>query len=290
MKSSSVLIVGCGDLGGRLSIDLLKRDWQVTGVRRDTTKLPAGIMALSADYTQPGSLAAAEAMQPDFVVAIFNPFDRSVEGYRAGFFDGMQNLLVGLGSHRPKHIFMTSSTRVFAQNEGGWVDESSPLTEEDLWAAAIIDAERLLLDSVHPASVIRLAGVYGIPGGRLLARISRGEICPEAPVSFTNRIHREDCAGFLLHLIDSAEQGEPLDPIYIGVDDLPAPRYEVESWLAKKLGVARHHSEPTGVSSEPTRHNTAGNKRCRNTGMKRSGYQLIHSDYKSGYTALLRGS
>jgi nucleoside-diphosphate-sugar epimerase len=226
-------------------------------------------------------------LRPDFVLATFNPADRSVAGYKAGFQTAMGNLLAGLGQHRPRHILMASSTRVFAEANGGWVDEGSALTADDPWALEIIAAERRLLDSGHNASVVRFAGIYGIPGGRLLSRIRRGELCPRMPVSYTNRIHREDCAGFLAHLSRLAEAGKTLLPVYIGVDDLPAPRYEVESWLASEMGLEDLVAGQSVAGDDPTRHNTAGHKRCRNTALHDSGYQLIYPDYKSGYGALL---
>lgn len=287
MKSNTVLIVGCGDLGIRTGSLLLEHGWTVAGVRRDTSRLPVDFSGYQADYTVPGSLDFAAELQPDYVLATFNPFDRSTAGYVKGFQTGMANLLAGLGGHRPRHILMASSTRVFAESGGAWVDESSELATEDPWALAIIAAEQQALSSTHPVSVVRFAGIYGIPGGRLLARISRGELCPPEPVSYTNRIHRDDCGGFLAHLLLQAEQGVSLEPVYIGVDDLPAPRYEVESWLAGELDVAVPQREMLAGASDPTRHNSAGHKRCRNNALRDSGYRLIHPTYKSGYGALL---
>lgn len=285
MKSSSVLIVGCGDLGRRTGLLLQDRGWSVAGARRSVERLPEGFVRHAADYTRPGSLDFLAQARPDFVVATFNPADRSVDGYRAGFSRAMGNLLAGLGEHRPRHILMASSTRVFAESGGGWVDEDSPLGDEDAWAREIIAAERQLLDSPHPASVVRFAGIYGFPGGRLLTRIRRGEICPAQPVSYTNRIHRDDCAGFLAHLLCGASEGHPPAPVYIGADDLPAPRHEVESWLAAQLGVDAP-IETAAPGMDPTRHNT-GHKRCRNRALKDSGYALIYPDYRAGYGALL---
>lgn len=286
MKSSSVLIVGCGDLGNRTSVPLLENNWRVTGVRRTLEKLAPGIAGVQADYTQAGSLDFAEGLAPEFVLATFNPFDRSEAGYIKGFTVAMENLLQGLGKHRPRHIIMSSSTRVFAEREGGWVDENSSLSKQDPWAQAIIAAERMLLDSEHCASVVRFAGIYGIPGGRLLSRIRRGELCPREPLSYTNRIHREDCGGFLSHLFLAAQQGEVPEPLYIGVDDCPAPRYEVESWIAQKMGMGLARAADS-VSDLPTQHNRAGHRRCRNNALTASGYVLRYPSYKEGYGALL---
>ena len=53
MKTCSALIVGCGDLGIRTGGLLLQRGWSVTGVRRDTAKLPPEFAGLTANYTLP---------------------------------------------------------------------------------------------------------------------------------------------------------------------------------------------------------------------------------------------
>ncbi len=287
MKTSSVLIVGCGDVGIRTGLRLVEKGWRVTGVRRDPAQLPTTFAGHAANYTQPGSLDFMAQLQPDFVVATFNPTDRSIAGYKAGFQTAMDNLLAGLGPHRPRHIVMASSTRVFAESRGGWVDEGSALAADDPCALEIIAAEQQLLASDFPASVVRFAGIYGVPGGRLLSRIRGGELCPPTPASYTNRIHRDDCGGFLAHLLLLAEAGKRLLPIYIGVDDLPAPRYEVESWLAMEMGLEHSLAVHSTPADNPTRHNTAGHKRCRNSALHDSGYQLIYPDYTTGYRALL---
>jgi len=287
MKSPSALFLGCGDIAIRAGSRLQQRGWQVAGVRRDTAKLPAGFIGVGADYTRPGSLDSLRELAPDFIVTTLNPSDRSLAGYTAGFERAMGNLLAGLGDHRPRHVLMASSTRVYAETDGGWVEEDSALSTQDPWAGAIIAAERLLQQSGLAASVIRFAGIYGHAGGRLLARVSRGEICPPTPVSYTNRIHREDCAGLLSHLLEMAAAGRPLAPVYIGADDLPAPRHEVEAWLARRLGAPCAEDGAAVRRAEPTRHNTSGHKRCRNLALHASGYRLAYPDYRSGYAAVL---
>ncbi len=288
MKSNSVLIVGCGDLGVRVGSLLVQRGWEVTGMRRNTAHLPSSFTPLTADYTQPQGFAQVEALKPDYVLTTLNPTDRSSDGYRRGFTRATEYLLTALGEHQPKLILMSSSTRVFAEAEGGWVDVDSPLTQSDPWAQAIIGAEQLLRDSGHNTAIVRFAGIYGIPGGRLLSRIQRGELCPPAPVSYTNRLHREDCAGFLAHLLTQASNGEKVPPLYIGCDDLPAPRFTVETWLAQAMGLP-DANECCGLatSTAATQHNRAGHKRCSNRSLRESGYDLIFPTYKEGYAALL---
>ena len=282
MKVNSVLMVGCGDLGARAGSHLKAGGWQVTGVRRDVGRLPPGFDGYPADYTRAGALAFLAALEPDYLLVTLNPAAMTVEGYISGFAGAMHNILAGLGAHRPRGILMVSSTRVFAEREGGWVDETSELERDDPRALAIIEAERALLDSGLPACVVRFGGIYGAAGGRLLARIRRGELCAPEPVRYTNRIHRQDCGGFLAHLLLAMASGASLEPVYIGVDDDPAPRFEVESWLAREIGVTARPGVPAPDSP-------GGHKRCRNRLLHAAGYRLLYPDYRCGYRAVLQG-
>lgn len=285
MKSNSVLIVGCGDIGTRSGKLLHAAGWHVAGVRRNCEKLPQWIERHAADYSEPGSLDFIAALRPDFVLATFNPSDRSLEGYHRGFLEATHNLLRGLGAHRPKAIISVSSTRVYAESCGGWVDENSALAgDEDPRAVAIIAAEQALLASPHRACVVRFAGIYGYSSGRLLSRIQRGELCAPQPGRYSNRIHRDDCAGFLCHLLQAAAAGGELAPVYNGVDDEPVLQFIVETWLAAQLGVEAGAAAAGPVPAP------VGGKRCRNQGLHDSGYTLRYPDYRSGYTAVLAGT
>jgi nucleoside-diphosphate-sugar epimerase len=291
MKSNSILFIGCGDLGCRSGERLLASGWQVAGLRREPSRLPAGFVGIAGDYTQQGGLDFIAQLRPEYVVATFNPSDRSVAGYRRGFTLGAANLLAGLGGHRPRAILWVSSTRVYAERDGGWVDEESALASDDPQALAMIAAERLLLDSPHRACVIRFAGIYGYPGGRLLERIRRGELCPSEPPHYSNRIHRDDCAGFMCHLLDQVRAGAGLAPVYNGVDDLPALQFEVETWLAAAMGV-RVKNAPDSSLPGPgsTDAMSSGHKRCSNRLLHASDYTLRYPDYRSGYSAVLAGA
>ncbi|MEH6637466.1 MAG: hypothetical protein V7700_18240, partial [Halioglobus sp.] len=76
-------------------------------------------------------------------------------------------------------------------------------------------------------------------------------------------------------------------PVYIGVDDRPAPQFEVESWLAEQMGVEVRPAEVRPAEAQPRVVAPAGHKRCRNRALHSSGYQLLYPDYKSGYAATL---
>ncbi|TGD72594.1 epimerase [Mangrovimicrobium sediminis] len=277
-STSSLLVVGCGDLGIRAGTQLLQRGWRVDGVRRNVDALPAAFGRHAADYAAAGGLDFAAALAPDCVLATFTPSGRDVDGYRRGFAAAAANLLRGLGGHRPRRVLMVSSTRVYAEREGGWVDESAPLSSEDERALAIIAAEDALLASGLPVSVVRCSGIYGAPDGRLLSRIARGEVAAEKPLRYTNRIHRDDAAGFLVHLLEADDAA--VEPVYTCSDDDPAPAHTVDTWLAQQLGLA---SPLTPIAPAAD----SGHKRCRNQRLHASGYHLRYPDFRAGYSQVL---
>ena len=114
MKPNSILIVGCGDIGVRTGAIMGQVGYAMGGVCRNPNKLPTEFEGYMADYSEQGSLDFLESAAPDYVIATFKPTHFSAEGYQRGFPEAVQNLLTGLGAHRPKVIFMVSSTRVFA--------------------------------------------------------------------------------------------------------------------------------------------------------------------------------
>jgi len=107
--------------------------------------------------------------------------------------------------------------------------------------------------------------------------VRSGAGCAAEPVLWTNRIHRDDCAGVLHHLV---ELDRP-QARYIGVDCEPTPQCVVMDWLADRLGVA--HPPRTG----PGERRRGGSKRCSNARLVDSGYRFVYPTFREGYAAVL---
>lgn len=286
MKQDRVLFLGCGDLGGRAGSILRESGMAVAGARRDPSRLPEGFQRFSADYLQPDSLGFIADLKPDYIVASFKPTSRDVAGYTAGFLQASRSLCQALDGCRPRRLIFISSTRVFAEQEGGWVIEESPLATSDHAARAMIEAQALLVAAV-PTTAVYFSGIYGDPDGRLLSRISRGELVAEQPGYFSNRIHREDAGAFIAHLLMMDRDGSAKDglaPAYIGSDNQPALQHEVEHWLAAQLGVVPLGEGITAPRMSP------GHKRCNNSLLQSTGFTLRYPDYRSGYAAVIARS
>lgn len=277
---SSVLIAGCGDVGTELGRLLAVRGHQVWGLRRRPGGLPAPIRPRAADLTDPDSL---ENLPPcDYVVYTAAAPGQTEDAYRLTYVEGVRNLLAALEDQdrEPRRVFFTSSTGVYGQNNGEWIDEGSPTKPKSFSGRILLEAERRILESPFPGTVVRLAGIYGAGRTRLIDQVRSGSAVLYEEPSYTNRIHRDDCAGFLARLVAMDLAGEAVDSVYLGVDDDPAERGEVLRFLAQLVGVPPPAVE-TGSAGR------GRNKRCRNDKLKATGYRLRFPTFREGYAAVV---
>ncbi|MEE4303623.1 MAG: SDR family oxidoreductase [Wenzhouxiangella sp.] len=267
-----LLIAGCGDLGVRLAARLAGDTWQVHGLRRNTKALPEGIVPLRADLSDPASLARLDA-DWDAVVYQATPDAYDEAGYRSAYLEGLANLFDRI---RTRRLLFVSSTAVYGQDSGEWVDEESATEPARFNGRVLVEAETLAGRSAPEPVVVRFAGIYGPGRDYLLRKVAAGEArCRERPPQWTNRIHSEDCAGVLEHLLLLDDPA----PLYCASDGTPTPRCEVLDWLAGRL-----HA-PTPVREQST---GGQGKRVSNARLLASGYRMIHPDYRSGYQEMLQ--
>jgi len=279
-----ILIAGCGDIGSALGTRLHADGHEVWGLRRSARALPEGMHSLRADLTVPESLDGLPE-RLDAAVYIATPDHYDDAAYEAAYVRGLANLLGALhtdGGHIARLIFV-SSTSVYAQNGGQWVDEDSPTNATGFSAKRLLQAEHMALEAPIFGVVVRFGGIYGPGRNRLLQRVRDGRPCQQTPTLYTNRIHRDDCVAVLRHLLSLSEP----EHIYLAVDSDPAPQCAVMDWLALQMGVP----EPPRLDSKISRDTgPQSNKRCRNARLLASGYQLIYPSYRDGYAVILRDS
>ena len=279
-----ILIAGCGDIGTVLGLNLARSDHQVWGLKRHPEALPTPIQPVAADLTQLDSLSdslCSLVTQLDAVVYIASADGYNEAAYQAAYVDGIANLLTVLENESQpiQRLLFVSSTSVYGQNDGSWVDEDSPATADGFAGRCLRAGEQLAWESAFPATVVRFAGIYGPGRTRLLDSISAQTATCTAGV-YSNRIHRDDCAGVLQHLHDLAQPAA----LYLGVDDSPMPLCDVMDWLAERLQQPK--PQRTTIAAESSQR-MRSNKRCRNTRLHNSGYRFRYPSYKEGYAELL---
>ena len=279
MRTLRILIAGCGYVGTALGKRLAVEGHLVWGLRRSPKALPDDIHPLAADLCTPTTL---QILPPalDVIFYMAGASNTSDDAYRSTYVDGLRNLLDTLQEQQqhPRRIFMTSSTGVYAQRDGQWVDEASAARPQHATGQCLIEGERLLFASPFPATVLRLAGIYGPGRTRLIDKVRQGEaVYQEHPPRYTNRIHRDDCVGALRYLMLLARPAS----LYLGVDYRPIEEGTVLRWLAAQLAV------PPPREQQGNPNPLHSNKRCRNTRLVASGYVFRYPTFQQGYSALL---
>ncbi len=280
---AQVVIAGCGYVGNALARLLLAEGHEVFGIRRDPTKLAKGVKAIRGDLSDPRSFGPAP-QRVEYVVFAVAADESTEQAYRRAYLDGLAGLLEWLANEgqRPKRIVMTSSTSVYGQRRGEHIDEDSPTHPTQFRGETLLASERLLAASGMSTVVVRLGGIYGPERESLLDRAVAGELRIRPVEHFTNRIHRDDAAGLVRHLLFHPNPA----PLYLGVDNEPAEESQLHTFVAKELGLP----EPTLEEKEGAgrRRQGVGSKRCSNRRARESGYKFRYPTFREGYGALIR--
>jgi len=279
-----VLIAGCGYVGRALAAALVADGHAVWGLSRRPAILPDGVQPIAADLCAPETLTD---LPPDLDAVAFlaAPGGSDDDRYRRTYVEGLANLLraAGAAGRAPARAFFVSSTAVYAQDDGAWVDEDSATEPTHFSGRRLLEAEAVLRDGAPVTCAIRLGGIYGPGRTRLIESVRAGRaVYRTAPPQYTNRIHRDDCAGVLRHLLAVPD---PAD-VYLGVDCEPARDRDVQRLIAAELKAPT----PRGAAADdPALRTARGNKRCRNDRLLASGYAFRYPTYREGDRAVIRG-
>lgn len=277
-----VLIVGCGDIGSSLGLRLVAQGHKVWGLRRRIELLPPELTAIQADL---GELESDPDLPPhlDFIF-IITTADRFEEAaYRRAYVDVASNVarIAEATQTNLCRIIFVSSTSVYSERGGEWVDENILPIANSFSGKMIREAETVLLRSGLPVCIVRSAGIYGPGRNRTVERVRNGEAtCSPGDPRFVNLIHRVDLIAVLEHLMKIEE----CEQLYLAVDHEPVKRNSLLCWLARELGVP----EPTLQVEKPDAYRRSkSNKRCRNQRLLATGFSFTYPTYREGYRASL---
>jgi electron-transferring-flavoprotein dehydrogenase len=256
-----LLVAGAGDTGSRLAALAAAGVWDVLALRRREVPMGPGVRPLRADL-RTGEGFAALPKRLDALVFCATPDERGEAAYRALYRDGLRRLL---DRGEIGRVLFVSSTAVYAEDAGGLVDEDTPAAATAFNGRVLLEAEREL--DPHPdAAAFRASGLYGPGRERLWNRARRDE--PGEP-RWTNRLHVEDLAGALLHLLEAPR----IARVYCGNDDAPALEHAVIDGLRARLGLPA-----LGAASGPIT-----GKRVSNARLRGSGWAPRFPSWREGY-------
>ncbi|WP_411835908.1 SDR family oxidoreductase [Pseudomonas chlororaphis subsp. aurantiaca] len=283
MSAPSVLIAGCGDVGSRLAKQLLAENWQVYGLRRTVSQLPEGVIGVAGDLFSEQCPAAWPTTPLDYLVYSAAATEHDEAGYRAAYVEGLTHVLGWLkqNGQSPKRLLFVSSSSVYGQKDGEWIDETSPAQAGGYSGRLMLEAEQVALQSGIPVSLVRLTGIYGPGREWLLNQVRQGYRVAIDPPLYGNRIHADDAAGLLAFLLQADRRGVQLEDCYIGVDDAPVPLAEVVGWLREYLGVTEWADNSSVRRS--------GSKRCSNARARALGWEPRYPSFREGYAKIIEG-
>jgi nucleoside-diphosphate-sugar epimerase len=260
-----LLILGQGYAGARIAAVVRARGWAVTGVRRAASE-----SAIAFDCP---SLAERIAEATHILASVPPERDTGEDPMLARFG-------AALGATAAQLLYL-SSTGVYGDTGGAWVDEAAPIGTGRRSARTAADLGWQGLG----ATILRLPGIYG-PGRSALDQVRAGTARRiDRPGHRFSRIHVEDIAGAAFALMEAGAGG-----IFNIVDELPAEPRQVTEHACRLLGAPLPPLEaldeaalsPMARGFWSERRLVAGRKLGRVTG-----YRLLHPDYKAGLEAIL---
>lgn len=273
MGRMPIAIIGCGYVGSALAEVLIGAGLDVVATTTSAGRIPElqslGVRAELLDIADVDRLAAVLADR-QVVYLTIAPKHRGTD-YRDVYLAAAQHLAVAVARVPVRRVIYTSSTRVYGQDDGSWVDESSPTEPRDERGRVLLKAENVLLelgkDGGDPlsVSVVRLAGIHG-PGREPAKRVrTLAGTQQSGGDAYVNLIHRDDIVSALVALLDVQHHG-----VLNLSDDAPEPRRVFYDRLIAHSGlpaidwIDESSSQHTG-------------KRVRNDRIKRLlGIQLAH--------------
>ena len=289
-----LLTLGHGYSAQALARRLRPAGWHVTGTTRDPAHardmVASGITAiyLPPDDPRPAAPDLAAALQRASHILVSAAPDAALDGRGENCDDAgddpfLHNFGAMIRAARPEWLGYLSTTSVYGDRAGGWVDEHDELRPQTERGRERVRAEAAWLASGLPVHIFRLAGIYG-PGRGPLEKVRRGSPAVIKPGQVFGRIHVEDIAQALEASIGRPDPGR----VYNLCDDEPVPAEDVLDHAAALLGLPpprRLAFDPAGMS-EIARSFYTECKRVRNDRIKAElGLRLIYPSYREGLAA-----
>ena len=280
---NAVLILGCGDVGRRVARACRAAGAPVTGLLRSEAGAvrlrEMGIEPLRADLDE--SLPPLPAAGAEVYYLAPPPPAGAHDPRMANALDALER------DGPPSRIVYISTSAVYGDCGGAWIDEDAPLRPDTARGRRRLDAERQLLAWSErtgvPVVILRVPGIYG-PGRLPLERLQKGlPLLREDQCPYTNRIHADDLANVCLAAMARGVPGAA----YNVSDGHPSNMVDYFNRIADRARLPR---PPTVDREQAERELTPGmlgymqeSKRLKNERMLRElGIELRYPDLDAG--------
>lgn len=287
-QQKKLFCFGLGFTGSALVRGVRARGWTASGTCRENAQKDVWVEAKVQSYCFNGkeaSAAVGNAVREASHVLVTIPPQKDSGDVVLKYF---KKILTD--SSQLRWLGYLSTTGVYGNRDGDWVDETSELKPGFDHQRRRVEAEGQWRDLYRehqvPVHIFRLAGIYG-PGRNLLQRVRQGSAKRiDQPGLVFNRIHVEDVVQVLSASMEHPQPGA----IYNVSDDVPSSPAEAVAFTCELL----HVEVPPLMALEDAKLSDMArgfyltNKKVRNHKIKEElGVQLQYPDYKAGLRALL---
>ncbi|ERL56827.1 SDR family oxidoreductase [Psychrobacter aquaticus] len=234
MSTQKLLIIGQGDIGLPVTNKLAQNGLDVTGLARGerhqyalddkATFMQADALTLSAEQLQGFTHIAIIVTPDEYSTSGYHNSYLAINQHLAQFSDKLTEL---------ERIVFISSTGVYGQDNGEWIDENTvPMMPEREASKVILQAEKVLQQGFgDKAIIIRPSGIYGRARLMRLRKAKESQKEPVAAEHWSNRIMDRD----LVNIIANVLTCDAPRPIYLATDYMPVTTFELTTWLSKQV-------------------------------------------------------
>ena len=258
------LIFGCGYLGFQAARTWQQAGDQVFAVTRNRDRASdfqnAGLMPIVADVTKPATLSGLPLV--DTVLVAIGMDRTAYSDVRMVYVEGLRAILRAL-PRETGHLVYISSTGVYGQTDGEWVDEDSPTHPTREGGKACLEAEKLLSQSrfANASTVLRLSGIYGKGRVPSLNAVQSRKWDRLNPGGFLNLVHVSD----IVTAIERTAVLRPMGETILVSDGNPIERKKYYQLLANEIGIGEIPWPDSAIQLQTKR--SSGSKRINNQKM-----------------------
>ena len=292
--SKSVFIFGCGYVGSRLANKLLSLGYKVGALTKNKATAEAllaeGVSEVIVSDLESHEWHAQIGLGYNYVVNCVSSSGGGIEGYNRSYIQGQSSILEWAKSQQIDRYIYTSSTSVYAGDQGCAVDENSALVDESSspTGSIILQSERLVeqarecFDRYH---ILRLSGIYGPGRHYLLNQLTSESVIAGEGELYMNMIYVEDAVLVISSIINS--DPHIVSGTYNLSDDSPTLKLEVAEWICRQINSECPEFDRTLQSGRNlSRKSRTKNRKISNKKLRQF-FDLKYPTFMQGYKAIL---
>ena len=279
IKSLKVLIIGCGQLGFSIVNNADSDVFKLYGFSRSLRKSPASIEMHQVDILKTEAVDAIKLVNPEIIIYAVSADTQSIESYQDHYVLGLKKTYEAiLELDHFKHLFFVSSTRVYGQKTTKILSELDIAEPSDYGGEALMEAETVARQLKDKATILRLSGIYGPNRKRMIQLAQSNPGNWPATNNWSNRIHEEDAARFIVFLMKRIMMNESIELLYLVTDGVPTKQYDVLTWIRNRLQLTTDTIELPILES---------GKQLQSVLLNQTGFVLKYPDFTYGYEAII---